>query len=147
MYDRWRETFEGNLFAAVGILDELKGTFKKNAKVIIVSSGASEKAYPSWASYCCSKASVNMLVKCLSEETTYTCLAVRPGVVDTDMQKKIREDKNTNEKLKEKFTKMHETNHLLSPDVPAKAIVNFALYADKDWNGRFVNYDESPKKK
>jgi NAD(P)-dependent dehydrogenase (short-subunit alcohol dehydrogenase family) len=136
----WRETFEVNLFAAVGILGELKEMFKEDAKVIIISSGASEKAYPSWASYCCSKASVNMLVACLAKETSYTCLAVRPGVLDTEMQKKIREDKSTDEELKERFTKMYQNNQLLSPDVPAKAIVDFALHADKIWNGKFVNY-------
>lgn len=62
------------------------------ARTIMVSSGASTKAYRGWGAYCMSKAALNMMTATLAvEEPRVFAVAVRPGVVDTEMQRVIRE--------------------------------------------------------
>jgi NAD(P)-dependent dehydrogenase (short-subunit alcohol dehydrogenase family) len=59
--------------------------------VIFVSSGAATNAYSGWSAYSASKAAINSIAQSLAlEEPTITSLAIRPGVVDTEMQNDIR---------------------------------------------------------
>lgn len=59
--------------------------------VIFVSSGAAANAYSGWSAYSASKAAINSIAQSLAlEEPTITTLAIRPGVVDTEMQNDIR---------------------------------------------------------
>lgn len=92
----WKTLFQINLFSAISITQAILPLLRNQtppSKVILISSGASISPYNSWSSYCCSKASLNMFVSCLSkEEPSVVCLAVRPGIIDTDMQKQAREE-------------------------------------------------------
>jgi NAD(P)-dependent dehydrogenase (short-subunit alcohol dehydrogenase family) len=48
-------------------------------------------AYSGWSAYSASKAAINSLSQSLAlEEPSITSLAIRPGVVDTEMQNDIR---------------------------------------------------------
>ena len=61
--------------------------------LINVSSGAAWKAYEGWSPYCASKAAVERFTECVQLEEEGTGLraySVAPGVVDTQMQDKIR---------------------------------------------------------
>ena len=58
----------------------------------MVSSGAAVNAYTGWGMYGAAKAAMNHLALTLStEEPDVTTMAIRPGVVDTEMQREIRE--------------------------------------------------------
>ncbi|KAJ2393417.1 hypothetical protein H4S02_000218 [Coemansia sp. RSA 2611] len=88
----WRHHFEVNVVAVLALtqlaLPMLRAT---NGRVINISSGAASSAYQGWAAYCASKAALNMVTKSMAvEEPEVVAIAVRPGVVDTDMQKVIR---------------------------------------------------------
>jgi len=61
--------------------------------LINISSGAARKAYSGWGAYCASKAAVDRLTECLQLEEGAAGLqaySVAPGVIDTEMQAKIR---------------------------------------------------------
>lgn len=62
--------------------------------LVNVSSGAATNPYEGWGPYCAGKAGLEMLTRVLAMEERASGLrahAVAPGVVDTDMQKMIRE--------------------------------------------------------
>ncbi len=49
-------------------------------------------AYSTWGAYGSSKAAMNHLaMTMMSEEPDITTIAIRPGVVDTEMQRELRE--------------------------------------------------------
>ena len=62
--------------------------------LINISSGAAWKAYAGWGAYCAAKSGVERLTECVDLEERDQGLraySVAPGVVDTDMQARIRE--------------------------------------------------------
>lgn len=127
---QWRELFEVNLFSVVELVSQaLPHLEKSNGRFVAVSSGASTKAYYGWSAYGASKAGLNQLVQAVaSENENVSAIAVAPGVVDTEMQRDIREKfgkKMTPESLK-RFTDLHENNGLLPPEVPARVYANLA---------------------
>ena len=87
---------------------------------------------------------MNHLARQLSvEEPEITSIAVRPGVVDTDMQKQLREvhyslmDKKDNVK----FLGLHESGKLLKPEQPGHVIAKMALDPPKELSGQYVDWE------
>ena len=59
--------------------------------IINISSGAALRPIHSWGTYCQSKAGIDMLTNIINEEhPEIRALSVYPGIVNTDMQLKIR---------------------------------------------------------
>lgn len=88
--------------------------------VLNVSSGAGSYEIPAWASYCASKAAVDMLSKTAKVEQTelgnkVRILSVGPGVVDTPMQAEIRGAQKTDFSRVEDFKGFKEKGELASP--------------------------------
>jgi NAD(P)-dependent dehydrogenase (short-subunit alcohol dehydrogenase family) len=62
--------------------------------LINISSGAAWSGYAGWSAYCAGKSAVDRLTECVQlEEEAHglRAYAVAPGVIDTDMQSRIRE--------------------------------------------------------
>ncbi|KAJ3090177.1 hypothetical protein HK102_004481 [Quaeritorhiza haematococci] len=151
----WRNAFEVNFFSCVELarvtLPLLKGkagAAEESSRVgrfIAVSSGAAKNAYPTWGAYCTSKAALNMFVECLAvEEQSCISVAVRPGVVDTDMQTQIRTEgleRGMPSSTHSKFVNLHSSGKLLPPEDPGRVIANLALRATRDLSGKFVSWD------
>jgi NAD(P)-dependent dehydrogenase (short-subunit alcohol dehydrogenase family) len=80
-----------------------------------------------------------------SEEPRVTTVAIRPGVVDTAMQKDIRETflKNMDDKDQRKFMGAKEDGKLLPPEKPGETIAEAALKADKALSGQFLRWVDS----
>ena len=78
------------------------------------------------------------------EEPGVTSVAVRPGVVDTPMQKTLREKAPSvmPKDLADYYQKIKNEGELEPPDVPGKAIAWLALNAPHEWSGRFLSYDD-----
>ncbi|KAK6611672.1 oxidoreductase C30D10.05c [Botrytis cinerea] len=99
--------------------------------------------------YGSSKAALNHLAQTLSvEEPLITSLAIRPGVVDTEMQKEIR-GHSTNgvmdKKDAEKFLGLHEGGKLLKAEQPGGVMAGLASdekLRDEGLNGRFLSWDD-----
>ena len=114
-------------------------------RVINVSSGAAQTPLPGASAYCATKAGLNHLTRVLAvEEPQLTCVAVRPGVVDTDMQRVLRtpESGQLPNSQVEYYQALKAENRLEPPRVPGRAIAWLALEAPREWSGDFLSYDD-----
>lgn len=143
---RW--LFEVNFFSLlVGVQACLPALRSSSAggRIVLVSSGAAVSSPQTWSMYGCSKAAVNHLAADLAaEESAVTTIAIRPGVVDTDMQRQIRDvhaSKMDPEQLK-KFTSMYADKQLVHPDDVGAVIAQLALTGAKELSGKFVNWTD-----
>jgi len=99
-----------------------KGRVKK-LNILNISSGAALRPIASWGTYCQSKAALDMLTNMIKEENNeITALSISPGVVDTDMQRKIRSVSSSNFSLKDKFVKYYTNGELADPIIIARKI-------------------------
>ncbi|EGG07930.1 short-chain dehydrogenase [Melampsora larici-populina 98AG31] len=99
-----------------------------------------------WASYNTSKAAMNSLARTLAnEEPELTSIAVRPGVVDTDMQVHLREHGSKDMKAEEldKHLKLHANNQLLPPSKPGYVIAALSINTPIHLNGEFLSWDSA----
>ena len=141
----WRRAYDVNLFSAVAVckaaipeLRKMKGT------ILFTSSGAATGAYPTWGAYGSSKAAMNHLAMTLAvEEKDIITVSVRPGVVDTEMQRDIREKHNTamDEKDAARFRELKETGGLLRPEQPGHVMAKLVLGAPKELSGKFLTWN------
>lgn len=108
---------------------------------MFTSSGAATGAYTTWGAYGATKAVLNHVAATLSvEEPDVTSISIRPGTVDTEMQRDIREKHSASMDRKdvEKFGNLHKTGSLLKPEQPGNVIARLALDAPKDLSGKFL---------
>lgn len=77
------------------------------------------------------------------EEPLVTTVSIRPGVVDTEMQREIREvhAEAMSEKDRGKFKGLKEGGTLLRPEQPGHVIARLAVGAGKELNGKFLSWD------
>ena len=98
----------------------------KSSRIINISSGASQSPYYGWVAYCCSKAGIEMLTKTISmeqsEDVFFKSLSIKPGVVDTQMQEKIRQSSPQDFKEVDKFIQLKNQSRLYSADFSAEKI-------------------------
>lgn len=119
-----------NLFSGASILQKLlKQTPKTHPfKSVFISSGAGKNPIISWASYCASKAAVDLFCQTIAEEerqlgrTHFHSLAVAPGVVDTDMQASIRNTSETAFPDVNRFITYKQTDQLYPPELVAQKL-------------------------
>jgi len=78
------------------------------------------------------------------EEPDVTSVSIRPGVVDTEMQREIREVHNTamSEKDAAKFQGLKKDGGLLTPEQPGHVIAQLAVGAGKELSGKFLSWNE-----
>jgi len=79
-----------------------------------------------------------------TEEPDITTVSIRPGVVDTEMQRELREvhhDK-LDKKDQEKFMNAKADNTLLRPEQPGNVLARLALGASRDLSGQFLSWDD-----
>jgi len=98
-------------------------------------------AYSTWGAYGASKAVLNHLALTLSvEEPDVTTVSIRPGTVDTEMQRELREvhHKAMDTKDAEKFAGLKVSGRLLKPEQPGHVMARLALDAPKELSGRFL---------
>lgn len=135
-----------NLFGCIALLQKALPHLRTNeGRFILVSSGAAIKPYQGWLPYCVSKSACNMLVAGLGlEEQKVISIALRPGVVDTEMQTLIRESGRgaMGDASHDRFVELKETGKLLPPEVPGHVIAKLALGAPKELSGQFISWDD-----
>ncbi|KAJ2783520.1 hypothetical protein H4R18_001653 [Coemansia javaensis] len=142
----WRHQFETNLFSVVDMCQRFLPTLRATrGRIINISSGAAARPYYGWSAYCSSKAALNMVTQSLAAEVPEVMsIAIRPGVMDTDMQEFVREKCREGMKASEhdKFVKMHSEDKLLDPTIPAYVIARIALEGSRDMSGKFYSWDD-----
>ncbi|MFT6243440.1 MAG: benzil reductase ((S)-benzoin forming) [Salibacteraceae bacterium] len=107
---------------------------KADFTLVNISSGAANRAIPSWASYCASKAALNMLTEVfyleeLEKGIDLKAYAVSPGVIETGMQEQIRNAPKEQFSAVDNFKKMKEEGVLFSAEEAASKLV-VLLYSD-----------------
>ncbi|KAM0806043.1 hypothetical protein BDR22DRAFT_816903 [Usnea florida] len=140
----WKKLFDVNFFSAVAFRQAkaaVPALRESNGGVIFTSSGVSTGAYSSWGAYGASKAALNHFARQLAvEEPKITAIAIRPGVVDTDMQRQIREVHSAVMAAKDndKFLGLHQADKLLRPDQPGHVMAKMILDLPKELSGKYV---------
>ncbi len=142
----WRYCIEVNLIGPFNMARACLAALRSSrGRVVNVSSGAANLALESVSAYCAAKAGLNHFTRVLAaEEPAVTALAVRPGVVDTDMQAVIRQEGARAMAAEQVayYRQLKTDGRLEPPAVPARAIAWLALHAPGEFSGQFVDYDD-----
>jgi NAD(P)-dependent dehydrogenase (short-subunit alcohol dehydrogenase family) len=146
--DAWAKVYDVNVLGALRVTQlALPHLFKQGGRIINVSSNVVNKLKPGFGAYSTSKVALNHLTQMTAlENEQVICLAVGPGVVDTDMQKVIKRDtQNRDDIIGQFFNRRSERDRTLpAADNPAKAIATLALHADFNLQGQYILWDDEP---
>lgn len=117
--------------------------FKGRKTILSITSGAAQRAIPGASVYCSSKAGLDMLMKTGAEEAAGSntrILAISPGMVETEMQQRLRgADKNNLPEVE--FYKNAAKNGIVRPpEEAAKKILDWLVRSDPD--GGIYHLDE-----
>jgi NAD(P)-dependent dehydrogenase (short-subunit alcohol dehydrogenase family) len=100
-------------------------------RIVDVSSGAADSAYPGWVAYCASKAALDMAGRVLAVELAevpalqgrdLAVVSYAPGIVATAMQAQLRAASEAEFPRRARFLRLHEQGHLIDPVGPAAEI-------------------------
>ncbi|KAL9104643.1 MAG: hypothetical protein Q9163_000447 [Psora crenata] len=142
--EEWRKMFDINFFSAVALSKAAVPELRKSKGCIVyTSSGASTGVYSTWGAYSASKAAMNALARQIAcEEPDVTAFAIRPGVVDTDMQRELRDVHSAvmDEKDNTKFRNAHRNQTLLKPEQPGHVMARLVIDPDQSLNGQYLRY-------
>lgn len=138
-----------NLTAPMALTAEfirLTSSWDIDRRVLNVSSGAGKKPYFGWSAYCAAKAALDMFTRCVGEEqrredSGVRVLSVAPGVVDTEMQGRIRATSEELFRQRERFVQLKESGALLSPAEAADKLLR-ALFDDRHPSGSVLDIRE-----
>lgn len=143
--EEWRAAYNINLFSAVAVVKAAILPLREtHGRIILTSSGAASNAYPSWGAYGSAKAAMNHLAMTIAnEEKDITAIAVRPGTVDTDMQRDIRDKHNSAMDASDtkKFAELKSSGTLLKPEQPGHVMAKLVLNAPKELSGKFLQWN------
>jgi NAD(P)-dependent dehydrogenase (short-subunit alcohol dehydrogenase family) len=132
---KWEQSLAINVTGAVRVVRAcLPGMLRRGwGRVLTISSGAaSAPGMPSANAYSTGKAALDMFTLHLAREvagTGVTVNAVRPGVVDTEMQTFMRSHprEQVGAEFHDRFHGLHERGELLSAEVSAKFVVDVVV--------------------
>ncbi|KAK3705370.1 hypothetical protein LTR37_013343 [Vermiconidia calcicola] len=143
--EEWRAAYDVNLFSAVAMCKaSLQPLRESQGRIVFVSSGAATNAYQTWGAYGSAKAAMNHLAMTIAnEEKDITTVAIRPGTVDTEMQRDIREKHNQamDPSDVKKFAELKTSGGLLKAELPGHVIAKLVLDAPKELSGKFLQWN------
>ncbi len=147
--DAWWQDIEVNLYGVFltchyvlpGMLDAGWG------RIVNISSGAARGTTIGWSAYSAAKAGVEALTGVLAREVGDRGVhvnAVRPGIVDTEMQVEIRSssEENFGHENVTRFRRYKEQGQLRKPDDPARLILWLLSPEAEDTNGEVLAIDD-----
>ncbi|KAE8153491.1 hypothetical protein BDV25DRAFT_149251 [Aspergillus avenaceus] len=140
--EQWKHGFDVNFMSFVAFVTAgLPAIREVKGKLVFTSSGASTTPYPGWGLYGATKAAMNHLALTLgAEEPDVATFSIQPGVVDTEMQRELREDHATSlvPMMHSKFTTLHKEGKLLKPEQPGHVMAKLVLDGPKDLSGKYL---------
>ena len=82
------------------------------------------------------------------EEPDVTTISIRPGVVDTEMQREIRDVHHNSMSASDqsKFHSLKNGGHLLTPEQPGHVIAKLSVRGGKELSGKFLSWDDASLK-
>lgn len=102
-------------------------------KIVNISSGTARAAIAGSGLYCAGKAGLEMLTRVLaveSQDPAFRAVSLRPGVIDTDMQTRAREQSEDVLPSVAMFRKFHADRRLVAPEVAAAKIVEQVILGE-----------------
>lgn len=127
--DTWPTVFQVNLLSVVQLTQKIYSqSDKNNFSLVNISSGAANRAIPSWGAYCASKAALNMFSQNFFIEERELgfkpkIYAVAPGVIDTAMQEQIRNTSSEDFSGVDNFKALKQNGQLFSPGEAAQRLL------------------------
>ena len=123
----WDQTMMVNLLSVQHLTKILHASMvnAQRCRVTTISSGAAINSLESWSAYCTSKAGLEMWTKCLADEGSrdgISAISIAPGIVDTDMQVKIRSVSQEDFPMVDRFIEFHKNGDLVAPNLVADAL-------------------------
>jgi benzil reductase ((S)-benzoin forming) len=99
-------------------------------RVLNISSGLGRRPMASQAAYCTAKAGLDMMTRCAaldeaSRDNGARLCSLAPGVIDTEMQKQLRDSDPASFPDHARFAAMHSESQLASAEDTAERILNF----------------------
>ncbi|HHJ52201.1 MAG TPA: SDR family NAD(P)-dependent oxidoreductase [Caldithrix abyssi] len=137
--EEWRAHMAVNVEGPLFLTRLLLPRLQKGARILHISSGAAHHAYAGWGAYCTSKAALHMIYRVLKEELAASGIligSVRPGVVDTPMQDRVRQAAPEVFPALSKFLRLKEEGKLISPQTSAQFIARLLTAVPDDRFGQ-----------
>ncbi|EEA22672.1 hypothetical protein TMatcc_001514 [Talaromyces marneffei ATCC 18224] len=144
--EQWKKRLDLNFISLVAFVKAALPPLREpKGRIVFTSPGASVSAFRGWGLYDASKAAMNHLALTLAaEEPDVTSVAIDPGLVDTEMQREIREDLVTtmDPQFHLLFTTVHKDGQLLKPEQPGHVIARAVIDAPKSLTGKFLPWND-----
>ncbi|GKZ33139.1 hypothetical protein AbraIFM66950_002923 [Aspergillus brasiliensis] len=144
--EQWQRGYDVNFISLVAFVKAgLPALRETKGKIVFTSSGASVSGYKGWALYGSTKAAMNHLALSLGEEEPeVTSVSIDPGLVDTEIQRQIREDLATtmDRQFHSVFTSVHQAGGLLKPEQPGHVIAKLVIDAPKSLTGKYLTWND-----
>ncbi|KAK0486864.1 hypothetical protein EDD18DRAFT_651436 [Armillaria luteobubalina] len=142
----WKTHFDVNFFSLITTIRSALPALRQSdigGRIVFVSSGSAVKGTAGWGPYNASKAAMNSLTLS-EEESEVISVALRPGVVDTDMHTLLRATGGESMSAQDyqKFLNYQARGELLSPYLPGRVIAALSLQAPASLSGQFVTWND-----
>jgi NAD(P)-dependent dehydrogenase (short-subunit alcohol dehydrogenase family) len=117
---------------------------RKSGLAVFFGSGAAEMNVEGIGAYCLSKAAEEHLARQLAAEAPeITCFVYRPGAVETEMQRGVREAKGSGAKVLHRvFGELKERGALLTPETAARALMQIIQRDPRRFHGKIATYKD-----
>lgn len=108
---------------------QFQGNSQSIYQIINISSGAGKYPIDAWATYCASKAGIDLFSESVSKElqarnhSNWHIFSIAPGVVDTEMQLVIRQSNPDDFLNRQKFIELKENGELIGPEAVANKLM------------------------
>lgn len=140
----FNEIFEASVTAAFRLAKAAFPQLMREGRgtAVFFGSGAAEIVMPGIGAYCSAKAAEEHLARQLAAEAPeITTFIFRPGVVDTPMVSSTFNARGSAAAgLRKQFTGYRDRGELLSPDVPARALVNILKGNARRFHGKIASW-------
>lgn len=135
--DDVRTMIDGNILQSVMLANKIVGLCRRRKtalRIINLDSGAADFPLRGWGNYCAAKAYINSLLSVISiENPEFRVVSYDPGVMDTDMQRRIRETDSAIFDKVGQFISYKDEGKLNAPaDVAADIVKRYV----EDWHAR-----------
>jgi len=134
-------SYNVNIISPTILMNNFIGVYQKNnckRLILNISSGVARYPLASWATYCSTKAALDMMSQVIAEEQNekysenpIKIFSIAPGIVDTQMQDEIRMVNKDDFSNLNKFVAYKLNNNLNSPENVAEQLINFIFNNNK----------------
>ncbi|KAN0093458.1 NAD(P)-binding protein [Hyaloscypha variabilis] len=143
----WKRLYDVNFFALLHTIQlSLPYLRSSNGSIIMTSSGVSLRPAHAWIAYASAKRAMNCLCAGLKlEEPEVSTVCVTPGIVNTNMQKEVR-DEHENRMPTEQYNwlkQLHDSGGLVQPEQSASTFARLVLYGiPEECKGEVVPWND-----